>query len=134
MELKGKFKISELEFRDCSILVENGIIHRVLVDNVRPMDYFGINPKENTGFNIYKLPSKKGLVPMESNYKLQYDNEQNIKNTIYLNLNTIKLFSINWQQKKFYFQKSENWIKIIIGIGVALILYYLKDLLFTKSI
>ncbi len=132
MEIKGKYKKSETEYLDCVLSIENGIVHRVIVNDVKPIEYFSINPKENAEFKYYKLPSKKGLVPIESNYKLQYNNDSGNTNTVYLNLSKWDLFKIKKQKKEFYLLKNDNWIKYLMGIVTAIILYYMKDILFNN--
>lgn len=124
MEIKGKYKKSVSEFYNCTLLIENGLIHRVLVPDAKPIEYFTINPKDNADFEYYKLPTKKGLAPYEANYKLQYNNESGGTNSIYIKLNKSKSFCLNWQKRKYWIQKTDNWVKFLIPIvtGVSVFL------------
>lgn len=130
MVLKGKYEMSVTEFKDCLVSIENGIIHSVIVENVRPMDYFIINPKENSGFEYYKLPTKKGLVPIGLNYKLQYENKSGNTNTVLLSLSKWKVFCIKWQQKGHWIQKTDNWIKFLIPIVTGVVVFLITKKMF----
>ncbi|REG86290.1 hypothetical protein C8N41_103388 [Winogradskyella sediminis] len=105
--------MSVTEFKNCLVSIENGIIHSVIVDNVRPIDYFGINPKENSGIEYYKLPTKKGLIPIGLNYKLQYENKSGDTNTILLHLNKWELFKIKRQKKELLIQDKNLHLNLL---------------------
>uniref|UniRef100_UPI004049DDB4 hypothetical protein n=2 Tax=Gelidibacter sp. TaxID=2018083 RepID=UPI004049DDB4 len=123
MELKGKYKKSEFEFFDCTISIENGIIHRVIAPIAKPIEYFTLNPKNNAEFEYYKLPTNKGFVPIDSNYKIEYENKNGEMNTVFLNLSKWDIFCLKGQQKRHWIQKTDNWSRIVIPIITGVIVY-----------
>lgn len=121
MEVKGKYKKSVTELYDCTMSIENGIIHRVIVPRAKPIEYFSINPKNNAEFEYYKLPTKKGIGQIGSNYKIEYENESKNINSIYVNLNTWDLFKLKRQKKELLIQDK--------GLKIAIVVFVLTNIL-----
>lgn len=121
MKLKGKYIHEIIKFKDCELLIENGLIHRVIVD-LPPINAFSYPPKDKSDFKLEKLPSEKGLAPTNSNYLIEYIGKSNSVQKIYLNLSSLQLFKLKWQLKKFVIQDRSlklDAIKYIIGIVIG---------------
>ena len=123
MEIKGKYKKSATEFYDCTMSIENGIVHRVIMPTAKPIEYFTVNPKDNAAFQYYKLPTSKGFIPIGLNYKIEYENKSGETNTVLLNLSKWRLFCLKRQQKRHWIQKTDNWTRIVIPIITGVIVY-----------
>lgn len=130
MILKGIYQKDLRQLLCCDILIENGILHNIEVPNAKQIDYFSINPKENADFKLYKLPSKKGFVPINMNYKIEYENENGEIRKIYLALTKSKMFRLNWIQKRYWIQKTDNWIKFLIPIVTGIVVFMVTKQLY----
>ncbi|MGY8910599.1 MAG: hypothetical protein ACKVIG_12150 [Flavobacteriales bacterium] len=134
MELNGIYQKEVMHLYECTLIIENGILHRVnsKLLHSKPMELSHIQPENNSNFELHKMPSKSSLTP-DANYKIEYKNEYNKIIRIYLKLSKWELFKLKWSKKDFYILKNDNWIKILITIIVALFLVFLKDIIFPKS-
>lgn len=119
-----------MEFLDCLVVIEYGKLQRVKFP--KGDICYAYLVKNHTDFEIEKYSNKRAeFYPDKHNYLLTYQSGSG-KQEVFLKLNWIKEFELNWILKKLWLAKTDNWIKILVSILVALILYYLKDLLFPK--
>lgn len=120
MELKGIYVKSITEYYNCTMIIENGIVHRVIVPNAKPIEYFTINPKNNATFEYHKLPTKKGIGQIDSNYKIEYENESGNTNTVYVKLSGLDLFKLKRQKKELLVQDRGLKIGLIKSLILAI--------------
>ncbi len=119
MELNGIYQKEVMHLYECTLIIENGILHRVNSEllHSKPLDYSHIQPENNSSFELHKMPSKSSLTP-DANYKIEYKNKNSTIIKIYLKLNKWELFKLKWQKKEFDFQDKRlrlDAIKYIIG-------------------
>lgn len=128
MILKGKHKRNLFDFVDCIAVVEYGKLQRVKFP--KGDICYAYLVEDYTDFDIEKYSNKRAeFYPDKHNYLLTYK-AGGVNQQVFLKLSWIKEFELNWILKRFWLSKTENWIKILVSILVALTLYYLKYLLF----
>lgn len=119
MKLKGKYRDNQKigTFPDCTFLLEYGKLHNLIV-KLPPINAASYIPKNKSNFEFEKLPSEKGLVPYDYNYVIEYIGKSDTKQKVYLKLNSVQIFKIKWQLKKYLLQDKSlkiDTIKYIIG-------------------
>ena len=89
-----------------------------------PIHAFSYPPKNKTEFEFEKLPSEKGLVPLGSNYMIEYIGKTDSEQKIYLNLNPFQIFRIKWQLKRYLVQSDNLKVGILKYLIVTIIGFF----------
>jgi hypothetical protein len=117
MKLKSKYLNGFIEFIDCIVVFQYGIIQRIKFDYPT-----GSLPKDYSSF-IFRKYSKYqlGAYPQGYNYILTFLDSNDKEQKIFFKLNPLQVFQLNWILHKYWIQKTENWIKFILPVitGIA---------------
>ncbi len=141
MKIKGKYIREVTKFRDCIIYLERGNIYEVSIPDASPLVTSSYVPKNKSQFTLERLPKfKKGLIPYDSNYVLEFIGKGGNQNRIYLKLNLIKTFQAKWVLRQYLIQSKDmktDIIKYIIGLAIGgaigLLFGFVGDNLFEKK-
>ena len=130
MDVKGKYIREINTFRECKIYIERGNLYEVSVPDLPPMKARFYIPKNESEFSFKRLPSrKKGLIPHDSNYIIEYFGKYgNTTNRIYLKLNLLRLTRVKWVLREYPIQSKKMKIdimKYIIGAVIGLVFGYI---------
>ncbi|MFS4484347.1 hypothetical protein ACKGJY_15115 [Hyunsoonleella sp. 2307UL5-6] len=124
---------------DCTIFIYNGMVSKILCDLEnkpkgsflsQPEGYLLMQPKDKAELKYYKLPQEKIKEKYKYNYELEYENQGGNISTINIRLSKYELMLLIFQKIIFWFKKLDNWGKALIAIIGALIIAFLKHLLF----
>ena len=117
MKIKGLYVKNILEFIDCELFFEFSKFQRL---KFHSRHVFKIpDPKNKVDFEIEKISSEPlDFIPNGCNYEFTYIGKNEEPQKIYLNLNQLELFRLNWNTKKYLIQSKEiktDILKYVIG-------------------
>ncbi|MFD0990707.1 hypothetical protein ACFQ1R_11415 [Mariniflexile jejuense] len=112
MKLKSKYLNGVIEFIDCIVVFQYGIIQRIKFDYPS-----GTSPKDYSDFVVRKHSKYQlGVYPHGYNYILTFLDSNDKEQKIFFKLNPLQAFRLNWILNKYWIQKTDNWVKFIIPI------------------
>lgn len=120
LKIEGKYESDVINFKDCFLIFEHNKLQTVQFPNHRAIFNSHI-PKEKCKFDIEPLPSNKKSVPIGTNYTIEYFNKSDELQKIYVKLDRITLFRLNWMLKKYRVQSDSILNSILTYILIAII-------------
>lgn len=124
MEIKTNIIEKDKITKECILLFENGKLQKTTFKDRQLTNLYDV--QSATDFELEKLSSVNELrVKFNFTHKIKFKNSLNKDYRIFVNLNKLKLFKINWSTGYFWIQKTNNWMKFIIPIIVSIVTYLL---------
>lgn len=127
IKLNGKYSSGADYFLECEVIAKNGhLLPRTRPDITQLQKYIE-SPKNTESIEIKPTSVEKGILkPSGYNYIIKYIDDNNNKHLIFVGLSPIKLFILNHNLKKNFYQTTEFKITVYGGIILAAIITLVK--------